>query len=427
VIRIRGLWARLSGPLARTSAYLIATEIVAGALGLVFWITAARRFTDADIGLAAALISSATFLATLSTLGFNISLVRFIPEGKLPVVRLINSAVTIASIVAVGVAVAFGASALAWFPALSPVAGSLPVLALFTFFTAVWTVSLVFDAAFIGLGATRYVLIRAAIYNVLKIGFPFVLVFALPALPVPIALFSSWGLGLLVASVIAAAVLFRSVVPAFRLRPAIDLKAVGAMVRFSLANHVTNVLGAAQGLLFPLLVLAALGPRGTGHFYIAWILANLLFIVPGSIFTSVLAEGSRRRAGLPVNALDGLFLSLALLVPGVAAVVLAGPSVLGTLNPNFLAAVPVLNVLGASAFFVAFNALFTSIRRVEKRMRPVVGLYAGTGLLSIVLAWPLLISAGLIGAGIAFAIAQGVGAAYSIWTLLREGALHRQC
>ena len=68
MIRIRGLWARLTGPLARTSAYLIATEIVAGALGLVFWITAARRFTDADIGLAAALISSATFLATLSTL-----------------------------------------------------------------------------------------------------------------------------------------------------------------------------------------------------------------------------------------------------------------------------------------------------------------------------------------------------------------------
>ena len=421
-MRIRGLWARLTGPLARASGYLIATEIVAGALGLVFWIIAARRFTEADIGLAATLISSATFLATLSTLGFNISLVRFIPEGKLPVVRLINSAVTIASIVALGVAVAFGASALAWFPALSPVAGSLPVLALFTFFTAVWTVSLVFDAAFIGLGATRYVLIRAAIYNVLKIGFPFALVLALP---IPIALFSSWGLGLLVASVIAAAVLFRSVVPAFRLRPALDLKAVGAMVRFSLANHATNVLGAAQGLLFPLLVLAARGPGETGYFYIAWILANLLFVVPGSIFTSVLAEGSRRRAGLPANALDGLFLSLALLVPGVAALVLAGPSVLGALNPNFLAAVPVLNVLGASAFFVAFNALFTSIRRVEKRMRPVVGLYAGAGILSIVLAWPLLITVGLIGAGIAFAIAQGAGAAYCLWTLLREGALRR--
>jgi len=423
VIRIRGLWARLTGSLARTSAYLIATEIVAGALGLVFWIIAARRFTDADIGLAAALISSATFLATLSTLGFNISLVRFIPEGKLPVVRLINSAATIGSIVAVLAAVGFEAIALGWLPALSAVAGGLPVLALFAFFTAVWTVSLVFDAAFIGLGAARYVLIRAVIYNVLKIGFPFALA---SALSIPIALFSAWGLGLLVANGIAAVFLFRSVVPAFRLRPALDLKPVRAMVRFSLANHVTNVLGATQGLLFPLLVLYALGPRETGYFYIAWVLANLLFIVPGSIFTSVLAEGSRWRAGLPANALDGLFLSLVLLVPGVAAVVLAGPSVLGTLNPNFLAAVPVLNVLGASAFFVAFNALFTSIRRVEKRMRPVVGLYAGTGLLSIILAWPLLISAGLIGAGIAFAIAQGVGAAYSIWTLLREGALHRQ-
>src|SRR2546428_4953760 len=179
MIRIRGLWARLTGPLARASGYLIATEIVAGALGLVFWIIAARRFTDADIGLAATLISSATFLATLSTLGFNISLVRFIPEGKLPVVRLINSAVTIASIVAVGVAVAFGASALAWLPALSPVAGSLPVLALFTFFTAGLAVFLLFYAAFIGLGAARDGPVPAAIFKPVENGVPLALLFAL--------------------------------------------------------------------------------------------------------------------------------------------------------------------------------------------------------------------------------------------------------
>jgi O-antigen/teichoic acid export membrane protein len=396
---------------------------VAGALGLVFWIIAARQYNDADIGFAATVISSATFLATLSTLGFNISLVRFIPEGKLPVTRLINSAVTIASIVAVLLAVAFGGAALAWLPLLGAIAGSPPVLVLFAFFTAVWTVYFVFDAAFIGLGAARYVLVRAVIYNVLKIGFPFALA---ASLSIPIALFSAWGLGLLVANIVAATVLFRSVVPAFRLRPALDRNAVAGMVRFSLANHATNVLGAAQGLVFPLLVLHALGARETGYFYIAWVLASLLYIVPGSIFTSVLAEGSRWRPGLPANALDGLFLSLALLVPGVAGVLLLGPSVLGALSPNFLAAVPVLNVLGASSFFVAFNSLFASIRRVEKRMRPVVGLYAGAALLAIVLAWPLLLTAGLIGVGIAFAVAQGVGAAYCLWSLAREGALRRQ-
>ncbi len=403
--------------------YLIATEIVAGALGLAFWIIAARMFTDADIGIAAALISSATFLATLSTLGFNISLVRFIPEGKLPVIHLINTAVTIGSIVAVLLAIAFGGAALAWLPPLGVLGASPSTLALFAFFTAVWTVSLVFDAAFIGLGAARYVLVRAVIYNVLKIGFPFALA---SALAVPIALFAAWGLGLLVANVTAATVLIRSVVPAFRLRPALDRAAVGAMLRFSLANHATNVLGAAQGLLLPLIVLFALGPSETGYFYIAWVLANLLYIVPGSVFTSVLAEGSRWRPGLAMNALEGLFLSLALLIPGVAAVLLAGPSVLGALNPNFLAAVPVLNVLGASSFFVAFNALFASVRRVEKRMRPVIGLYAGTGLLAIVLAWPFLLTGGLIGAGLGFALAQGVGAAYCLWSLLREGTLHRQ-
>ena len=420
---LRGWRQRLASGLVRNSAYLIATEVVAGGLGFAFWIVAARFFADSEIGVGAALISSATLLAILSTLGFNISLVRFLPEHTAPVARLINSSVTIGSAVAVVLAAGFGLAAGAWVPALGLLTANPGLLALFVFFTVVWTISLLFDAAFIGLGQARFVLLRAAIYNAMKVPLPVALAYILVS---PFALFSAWGLGLLVANAVAAVFLFGAVVPAYRLRPELDRKAVGSMVRFSFANHATNVLGAVPGLVFPLLVSNVLGPADVAYFYIAWVLANLLFIIPGSIFTSVLAEGSRWRPGLRGNALDGLFLSFAILLPCVVVAFVAGGWLLEAIKPSFAAGIPLLNVLAASSFFVAMNALYSAVRRVEKRMRPVVGLYAGTTFAALILGWPLLVtSRDIVGAGLAFAIAQGGGAAYAVWSLFREGAFRR--
>ena len=42
---------------------------------------------------------------------------------------------------------------------------------------------------------------------------------------------------------------------------------------------------------------------------------------------------------------------------------------------------------------------------------------------ALALAWPMMAGAGLVGAGLAFGVAQGAGAAYSMWSMLREGVL----
>ncbi len=426
--RVRGTLDKLSTPVVRNGLYLIATEVAGAVLGLLFWAVAARLLPDAEVGVGAVLVTSGTLVATLSTLGFNISLVRFLPERGTRVARLINSSVTLGAIVAVVLALAFAALAGSWLPALAFLSGNPALVVLFAFFAAVWTASLLFDASFIGLGAAKYVLLRSVVYNGLKVPLPLLLVALLAGPYTPFALFSSWGIARLVANAAAALFLLRRVVAGFRLRPDLDRPAVRSMLRYSGMNHATNVLGALPGLVFPFLVAAALPAENAAYFYVAWVIANFLFIVPGSIFTSVFAEGSRWLPGLRGHTRDGLYLTLALLIPMVAAVLLAGPAVLGALKPSFqAAATPLMDVLAASSFFLALNVLYIAVLRVNKRMGPVVGIYAGTSLGALALGYPLMLSPlGLAGVGVGFAVAQGAGAAYSAWAMMREGVLREE-
>jgi len=95
------------------------------------------------------------------------------------------------------------------------------------------------------------------------------------------------------------------------------------------------------------------------------------------------------------------------------------------LKPSFVAAVPLLNVLSVTSFFVAINALYVAVRRVEKRMRAVLVNFLAAALGALVLSWPLMAVAGLLGAGLAFAIAQIGAAAFALISLIREGAFRR--
>ncbi len=413
--------ASLRTPVVRTAFYLISSEGVSAVLGLAFWTLVARLYADADAGVASILITSATLLATASTLGLNLGLVRFLPERRDRAAAMINSTTTVAAVVAAALAVAFALGSPVWTPVAGFLARDSLAFAIFVVSVVVWSAHLVFDSSFVGLGASRPVLLRAVTYGALKLALPIPLVFVLPG---PVGLFAAWGLGLLVSNALAVGLLFPRVIQGFVPRPEVRREAIGPLFRYSVGSHATTLFGILPGLVFPLLVARTLPPENAVYFYVAWSIAGLLSLIPGSIFLSVFAEASRALRELRRHTWDGLVLAFALLAPAVGATVLLSGWILGTVfRASYAAAVPVLNVLAGTTFLITVNVAYGASLRVHNRLRPLFLLHASTSLVTLALGYVLLTVLGLLGAALAFAIVQGAAAVVSVWAMLRDGTL----
>jgi len=69
-------------PLYRNSIAIMLNSVVGSFFGLLFWLVAARTMSSADIGLATAVISASTLIVTLSRLGMDSGLIRFLQPYK---------------------------------------------------------------------------------------------------------------------------------------------------------------------------------------------------------------------------------------------------------------------------------------------------------------------------------------------------------
>lgn len=104
--------------LYRNAIYVVSGRLIVGAIGFVFWILAARLYTTEQVGLASAVIAIAGFLVTLSSLGLEYGLVRFIPASGKNHNALVNSAFTVGGLTAIVVSLVFLAGLNVWSPSL---------------------------------------------------------------------------------------------------------------------------------------------------------------------------------------------------------------------------------------------------------------------------------------------------------------------
>src|SRR3990170_2234549 len=374
-------WEAARGPLLRSAGLLTFNFAAAAGLGFVFWVLAARSWPPDDIVVATALVAMAMFLAGLSNLGMSFGIVRFLPAAP-DRAALMNAALTL-----VGMA------------ALAVLQTDLVLLVLFLLLVLFAATEPVAEQMFVADRRTEATTALALLLVALRLPWPLVLASS----AAPAVIVGAWALGYLVSAGVAALVLLPRAFPGYRPIPVFAFSKTAPMIRFSAGNHVAGILGDAGPGLMPLLVLTLLGPgagsSAAAHFYVAYAVASLLYAVPTSGATALLAEGSREGPRIGRDARRAAAWAAALLLPATLGLLLLRDPILGFFGASYLSASAVLVPLALVAWVLIPNSILATILRLRLRTRHLVVCGAGSSAVALGVAAALLPTMGLEGAG----------------------------
>src|ERR1019366_316173 len=180
--------------------------------------------------------------------------------------------------------------------------------------------SLVFDQATIGLMRGGLQLSRNVVFAAAKL---------LALLGAAIILHNQFGVGITVSWVVGTAVSLVPVAIWLRLTgtsvlPRPDWGVLRGLGRTAIAHSLLNIAIMVPWSLIPVLVTVVVSPSANAAFYVAWMLVNFLYIVPGGLSTVLFAVAAADPQMIAPKLRFTLRLSLLIGLPGMAALILGG-------------------------------------------------------------------------------------------------------
>ncbi len=403
--------------LYRNAFYLMISPFVIAVLGFVFWVLAARIHSAEEVGLASATIAVASMLAVVANLGLGPGMIRYLPRADSRANEIVNSSLTLTSLVSIVAAVIFLAGLGVWSPKLVFLRENPGYIIAFIVFACANTLSILLSSTFVAWRRSEFFLANGLIAGIVKVPLLVLLVMLMDSF----GIFASWGIALSVALLLCLFVFLPRVQNRYRPRITVRWGVLKEMMRFSFANYVANSLLVAPGFLFPLMVVNLAGAEANAYFYSAWLISSILFGLSTATSLSLFAEGSHDESALEANVRRAVKLTFLILVPGVVLIVALADKVLLAFGDSYFQnAVVLLRTLAAASAFVAVNNIFLGVMRVRKRLGVIVGLTSFLAIATLVLAYVLLPRLGISGVGVAFLASNGTVAllvvgAYSRW------------
>ena len=416
----RGEVARLTNHLA-----LIVGRFSSSGLGFVAWMLVARLYPTAEVGIASGVISAMMLCVQVALLGVGAAVISLFPQHQLRPGRLLNTALNLVMGTSLVAGLLFVALASTFFRELSVVTSHLPYLLLFLGVTLFGAVNVLQDHVSIAVSQGGQVLVR----NVLHGGIIIVAVGAVPFLTgadSSSAIVFSWTLGGLAACALGIVQLSRSL-PEYRYQLAAKQELGVELIRVGLPNYLLSLTERAPNWIIPIAIAELLSPVDNAHWYAAWMMAWVVFIVPMSIGQNLFAEISKNPSAYRTPVRRALKASLVLGVAACVGAIALAPLFLTLLGESyaFAGATP-LRILALAVFPVAMVQAFYAVCRGTHRLgeATLIGLMSGvagvTGAIAAGLAY------GLIGVAVAWLAVQMVTAAWAAFRLFSPSQWHKR-
>ncbi len=401
-------------PLYRNSVYLMLSTAVMSVLGFIFWMINARLFTTEQVGLATTLISVASLITSVSALGLGAGLIRFLPKSERKNQK-INTCFTLTALFTIMASSIFLLVINFTSPKLYFIKENMLLAFIFIIFMIFTSLSGLIESVFIAYRSTKFVLLKNSVSSILKLALPFLLV-SLGAY----GIFSSYML----ASIMGFLAVFIILIYKFNYKPKFVfydsiIKKIG---KYSFGNYIAGIIGSLPTLLLPLIIIDYINPKTAAYFYMAMMIANVLFIIPNATSNSLFAEGSYNENSLKQQVKKSAKIIALFMIPAIIITIFFGKYILLLLGKDYSSEGYVfLNLMAISGIFVAVNAIIMSILKVRKRISALITRSILSAILILGLSiWLISQGQGLIGIGCAYLIGQILTAVIFIWGVWRK-------
>jgi O-antigen/teichoic acid export membrane protein len=338
--RLRGIAGET---LVRNAASLIFNLLLGAACGYGGLGLMARLYSVRAVGLSATAASLGALVVSMTQLGANYSLPRYLPVSRRPA-EVINTALT-ASIAAalLGAAIVLLLPVSSKFAALGPLFAGAFILA-----TVVQSAEALMGTVLIA-ERSATTLAKANIGpNLVKLAGPAIFAFA-GSFGAYVARFASDVVAFLTLGVIVRR-------RGHRFRPMFDRISVRELRRFSVGMYVAGIIGGLPLMALPVIVLTRFGPTGAAYWSVGITMAMLLYQLPTMVGQALLPEVVHRRTERQYLLRRSAVLTGAIVAPVLLVAYFAAPFGLAILGPRYVAgSLPLLRWLIISGFVTILN------------------------------------------------------------------------
>ena len=402
--------------LYKNSIYLMISSAVMAGFGFFFWLICARLFSAEDIGLATTIISVMGLIASISVLGLNSGLIRYLPTSK-DKSKNVNTCFTIVALIAIIVSCIFLLGLNKFSPRLMFIKQNIILSFAFIFFMVIYSMNSIIESVFMAIRKAKFILVKNTIFSVLKLVIPFV--FIALGIAGAFGIFSAYMSAMLIGFV----VVFFILVYKFKYKPKFVFydDVITKIGKYSFVLYLAGFIGGLTTSLMPLIITNMLHPETTAYYYIAMQIVSLIFIISGATTNSLFAEGSYNQKSLKKNVKKSIWIISILLIPAILLTFLFGNFILEAFGEQYSTqGLLFLKVMALSAILVSINNIFGRVFKVKKKIwgimtRNIIGTVVTLGLSFI-----LIREYELMGIAYAYIIGQAV-TAISFWIMWKCG------
>jgi O-antigen/teichoic acid export membrane protein len=409
-------WIQANYDILLNTGSLLGSTVITSGLGFAYWWLAARDFSPQDVGIGSASISAMMLIGTMCMMGLGTLLITELPRRPEQAASLISTALVVVSVIGGCVGCGFALVAPSMSASFLPLRTNISTVLLFALGVSLTSATLVLDQAVIGLLKGEIQLWRNGLFALGK----FVVLFFVSrwfSQTAGMGIYGAWAVGNLISLIVLARFVStkkqehgKGYLPQWTL-----LRKLGGV---ALQHHLLNLVLSAPVLILPVMVAVMLSAQANAWFYIAWMVANFVFMVPGALTMVLHAVNSAQQATLKQRVRMTLSLAFAVSLVGICVIVLAANQLLSLFGSAYAAEAHwTLQILAIAVLPIIIKNHYMSICRIYDRITQALIAMIPSSLLELGIAALGAHIGGLVGLSVGWVIAMFIESIFMLPTI----------